>query len=380
MTQPPGAPPPEAHPPEAQPPGWHPDPWARHEQRYHDGTAWTAHVVDGGTQHVDPLGATPVVPFVQRLGTTSGLRTFLDSLGPDARERPAPSLHTALAGSGGAVFAAGIVVALVGDDGSRGMAAVAGILLVAASLAVRLFLHRFVELAAAAVGAGAVGIAAIGIAIAGDNASSAVGFLVLGVLYLAAWALPGFRGRPLMLGLGALTLLFSLAAAAGSDGGSGDLDLDTLTGYEGTLLLLAAGVLLALVFLLDRSGYHGVATGLVAAALIAAAVGAASTVAQLDDTGGTLLIILVGAAVCVVGSHGERRATTWYGAAVAAIGVVAFFVAVVEPTSAGTVGAVVVTAGIVLIVAPLVIDAIKANRAKHAEPAAPAAFDPPTAP
>src|SRR4029079_12279023 len=101
-------------------------------QRYHDGTAWTAHVVDGGTQHVDPLGATPVVPLVQRLRTTSGPPALLDSLGPDARERPAPSLHTALAGSGGAVFAAGIVIALLGDDGSRGVAAGAGILAPAA--------------------------------------------------------------------------------------------------------------------------------------------------------------------------------------------------------------------------------------------------------
>ena len=35
-------------------PGWFTDPFVRHEQRYWSGTAWTEHVLDGGTPAVDP--------------------------------------------------------------------------------------------------------------------------------------------------------------------------------------------------------------------------------------------------------------------------------------------------------------------------------------
>ena len=36
--------------------GWHPDPTGRHEYRYWDGTAWTAHVTTQGAAQVDPFG------------------------------------------------------------------------------------------------------------------------------------------------------------------------------------------------------------------------------------------------------------------------------------------------------------------------------------
>lgn len=39
------------------PAGWYPDPTQRFEQRYWDGTQWTAHVVRGTEQSVDPAGA-----------------------------------------------------------------------------------------------------------------------------------------------------------------------------------------------------------------------------------------------------------------------------------------------------------------------------------
>ena len=34
---------------------WHPDPAGRHEQRYHDGDAWTEHVANAGVQSTDPV-------------------------------------------------------------------------------------------------------------------------------------------------------------------------------------------------------------------------------------------------------------------------------------------------------------------------------------
>lgn len=47
--------------------GWQADPFGRHELRYHDGTAWTAHVSDGGVTSTDepvpsPEGALPPPP------------------------------------------------------------------------------------------------------------------------------------------------------------------------------------------------------------------------------------------------------------------------------------------------------------------------------
>ncbi len=38
-------------------PGWYPDPTARFEQRYWDGTQWTADVATAGTASKDPAGA-----------------------------------------------------------------------------------------------------------------------------------------------------------------------------------------------------------------------------------------------------------------------------------------------------------------------------------
>jgi len=43
-------------------PGWHQDPYHRHEQRYFDGSRWTEHVVDAGTQGLDDPAGTVIAP------------------------------------------------------------------------------------------------------------------------------------------------------------------------------------------------------------------------------------------------------------------------------------------------------------------------------
>ncbi len=40
-------------------PGWFVDPFVRHEQRYWSGTAWTEHVLDGGTPVARPAAPAP---------------------------------------------------------------------------------------------------------------------------------------------------------------------------------------------------------------------------------------------------------------------------------------------------------------------------------
>ncbi|MGB8858694.1 MAG: DUF2510 domain-containing protein [Ilumatobacteraceae bacterium] len=43
--------------------GWYHDPYGRFQKRYWDGDRWTEHVVTGGVQQVDPMGASTVIPF-----------------------------------------------------------------------------------------------------------------------------------------------------------------------------------------------------------------------------------------------------------------------------------------------------------------------------
>lgn len=43
-------------------PNWYPDPTGRHQVRYWDGTVWTDHVADDGTQSVDPVTPATAAP------------------------------------------------------------------------------------------------------------------------------------------------------------------------------------------------------------------------------------------------------------------------------------------------------------------------------
>ena len=88
-----------------------------------------------------------------------------------------------------------------------------------------------------------------------------------------------------------------------------------------------------MVWWLDEHGYQAVGTSLVVAALLSAALAVLKVVQDLGSTGGALLLTFAGVVVAVVGDHGQRRATTWFGVAVAAIGTVTFFASVFEPSS-----------------------------------------------
>ena len=86
-------------------------------------------------------------------------------------------------------------------------------------------------------------------------------------------------------------------------------------------------------------------------------------VETLGSTGAALLIALTGLAVAIVGDHGQRRASTWFGVAVAAIGTVAAFISALEPSSAGDAATSLIFAGLALVVVPLAVKAIRASRA-----------------
>ena len=408
------------------PAGWLNDPYGRFQQRYWDGERWTEHVSTGGRQEVDPLGASTVIPIAipgtatagsadSALGIVgadtspdgpeddgsgadgsggSGLTAFLDGLGPDPRERPAPLLRSASSGIGGAVLAAGVLVLAAPDEDPRVVVIIVSALLLAAALAMRLG-TKVAGLQAAATGIAAVAIPTFAVAATTSNGSS--DFLtgaLLTVLYLGAWALPGFRGRNLFLGLAALALLGTFGSltsdeknaaekcAEYADDGDWDRydeecglysyyaeddsllpgDLTDNIGTQGAIYLLGAGAFLGGTWFLDRRGYRGAATALAAAGLFAAFTGTLLLLDEFGKTWGPLLMIAVGVIVSSVGSHGSRRATTWWGAALAAAGIVALVITEMEPTSLDAVGGSLLIAGAVLVTAPMLATSLRRRR------------------
>ena len=376
----------------SQPARWWPDPYSRFQQRYFDGSNWTAHVIDNnGAQTVDPLGATVSVPFATpavsavaepttATGTTTSsvatsLKTFLDELGPDARDRPAVRLSIALAGVGGVAAAIGIATAIIGDDvDGRPRKIAAAVVVVVIAYAVRLGVKSQAELRSAAVGAAAIGIP--GLAAAMTNGDPVGGTLVLAaVLLVAAWALPGMRGRPLLLGAGAVALVFALTTFSHTTAGDTqlfDLGVADFIGGKSWLFVLAAVVLLGMVWWLDAHGYYGVGTSLVIAAVIATALAVLKVVESLGSTSAALLIALTGLAVAIVGDHGQRRASTWFGVAVAGIGTIAVFASSLKPSTNGDIATTLILAGVALVVIPLVVKRIRESRSSPQE-ATPAA-------
>jgi hypothetical protein len=290
----------------------------RFQQRHWDGTAWTEHVATNGVQQVEPMGASTVVPFAtpasafrspagdartaHGFAATADLSDpnaqaplpqppaegnlvtrFLDGMGDDARLRPRPSMRSALAGICGVMVAVGLLIAVVGENASRGKLAGVSLVLLLAALVLRL-LVKIPEVQAAAVGMAVVAIPTFaGAATISDGSGGALTYLLGAALFLAAWALKGFRGRTLLLGLGLLTMVgvfstlisdvsqdkcetyiedndfdryFGGVSGYVSDGSAGNLFLpnsvtDNL-GDQGIVYLVSAAVLLAATWWLDR--------------------------------------------------------------------------------------------------------------------------------
>ena len=76
--------------------------------------------------------------------------------------------------------------------------------------------------------------------------------------------------------------------------------------------------------------------------------GTALLTADFSDDTAPLLVLAVGGVLCIVGTHGSRRATTWWGAALASIGLVAEVVIQWKPDSAGANGGTMIVTGLIL--------------------------------
>lgn len=422
--------------------GWYNDPYGRFQQRYWNGAAWTEHVATNGVQQIDPMGASTVIPFAipptasttpddpgaattqgfatfggEPVAPASKITTFLDGLGPDAKERPRPGLRTAVAGLGGAIIAFGVLTVTQGEEPTRGVFIGVSLALIVTAWALRTFV-KLDEVKAAAVGIVVVAVVTFAVAVTVDDGQGGfVTGLIAAVLFIAGWALPGFKSRNLLLGLGALALIFSFGALSADDNNNstiekcdayledGDFDrfdaecqdvydssgdnfgllpvgLTNNLGTQGVIYLVGAGAFLGLTWWLDRRSYRGVATGLCAAGLTSAVVGTVLLANEFGDTSGPILVLVVGLIICIVGTHGERRATTWWGAALAAIGIVSLVAVQMEPDSARATGvAGLLSGGILVVIAALsapIRAAIRNQRSSDVQPAPPSSFAPPT--
>ena len=197
------------------------------------------------------------------------------------------------------------------------------------------------EVSAAAVGMAVVGVAAFSIGITvTDTTGGFLTGLLMALLFLALWVAPGFRGQNLMLALGLFALLAafgSLTGGASSSSDSGDallpVGLTENIGRQGVIYLVGAALLLGGTWWLDRRGYRGTGTALCAAGLAAALTGVVLLANSFGEVSGPIFVLVVGLAVCIVGSHGARRATTWTGAALVAGGAVSLLASLVKPNS-----------------------------------------------
>ena len=158
------------------------------------------------------------------------------------------------------------------------------------------------------------------------------------------------------------------------------VELTDNLGTQGVVYLGGAAVFLGLTWWLDRRRYHGAATGLCAAGLVSAVVGTGLLANEFGSDTGPILVLIVGLLICAIGTHGSRRATTWWGAALAAIGMVALVAVQWEPRSSSSIGGVAILSGLLLVVIPLVASpvfaAIATNRSGGADQPPPA-FSPP---
>lgn len=314
---------------------------------------------------------------------------FLDALGDDAKVRPEPRLTTALSGLAGVLLTIGWSSLLSGDSGSMSGLYAGAITAFGAGLAIRLKANKNADLQAAAVGAGISSLLLFCVAVIGDTEMNAgLGLILTSVLHVAVWVLPGFRGRSIFLGFAALALIFGLSSALGGevltndrceelyyedgdvpdecyeDNVYSDLPgaVGDYLGKQGAIYLVAGTALILGVATLDRRGYRAVGTALIPAGMVAILIGALLMAVRMANAGAGVLAALAGLALCYVGSRGERRAMTWWGAAITTIGLTGFFLGAFTPdTNSGT-AFTVIAAGGTLAMVPYIIKKAAENK------------------
>jgi|GEM_PF-1875487 len=291
--------------------------------------------------------------------------SFLDSLGERGRRRAEPRTSIAIAGAGCALGILGVLI-VAGDTGldetNGDFNKFPGLVLSALVVAAGFFVLAQARRGAAAT-AGTVA-AALGVppfmfflTFSGDKFPpySTEGILIVSTgVWLAAYLVGPGRGRPFFLGAGLLGLwltalqvtekvftapfglaesFFGLGQSTTFDDTGGDFGGDFGVGpsFDSPdpatigVLSLAFGVAFLLVGRrLDRNGRHGAATPFALAALPCLVVGVLGLSPDLEAAGSGLLMVVIGLGLAYHGATVWRRATTWIGGAVTALGLAIF--------------------------------------------------------
>lgn len=335
----------------------------------------------------------------------AGAASFLDTLGERTRRRAEPRTSIAIAGAGCALAILGVLV-VAGDtgldDSSGDFNKLPGILLSGLVVAAGFFVLAAARDGAVATGgtvAAALGVPPLMFFLTFDENSfppySTEGILIVSTLvWLGAYLVGPGRGRPFFLGAGLiggwLTLLqltekvfdapFSpfgwfFGTSTTSFDSTGEL-IDPTTGElidpggefggdgfdsgpsfdvpdPATIGMLSLGLGVAFLVcgrLLDKKGRHGAATPFAFAALPCLTVGVIGLAPDLEAAGSGLLMVGIGLALAYLGATVWRRATTWIGGAVAAIGL-AIFLGDMAGDNATTGGMLFIAGGIGLVFA-----------------------------
>lgn len=308
-------------------------------------------------------------------GFMPGVVKFLDSLGPDARERPQPRLATALGGLGGFTAASGFVGLLGQNPQGATIALLYGLIFAGAVVIMLKVPNDLTSVRAGAVGAGVA--AAIFIALGltiGDLDDFEVPSLVavsaiMAILLLGGWALPGFKGRPVFFALGLLALVTMIAAAFARSGprsrfGRSNVfedvlfEIEDIIQFQSWVFLVLGVLLLGAMWQLDRLGFRGVATGVALSALLSSIIGLTLFVIVEPNPGGAVLVIAIGLLASVIGALGQRRVTLWLGALIFAQALGLLLALIIEPDDLSTAAITSLMAGAALIGLPFLIKKI----------------------
>ena len=305
---------------------------------------------------------------------------FLDSLGPRALRRAEPRASIAMAAAGCALGIVGVLI-VSGDtgfsDGDGDVNKVPGIVLCALVVAAGYFLMASVQrgaIATAGAVAAAIGVPPLMFFLTVDQNSfpphSTEAILIVPTLvWLGTYCAGPGRGRPLFLGAGLLGLWASLlqlteklfdtpfiifGSFATSFDDTGGFNQEFSPDYPSPTNIGLISLLLGVAYLfgartLDRGGRHGAATPFALAALPTLILGTIFLADDLQSEGTGLLLLIIGIGLAHHGATTYRRATTWIGGALTAIGAATFLADMTDDATTG--GMLFLAAGIAIVAA-----------------------------
>ena len=304
----------------------------------------------------------------------------MNSLGDAARQRPEPRLSHALNGIGGALVTIALIVLIGGSVDNNAGTYIGSLAAFALGLFGRLRLDNE-DIKAACVGAGITGLLAVClVAISDLGMDPGPGLLITAAIHFLVWMAPGYRGRSIFLAFAALAMVFGASSLVGGqlltndrcseifweDSGddipsecyeSSPIDdvpgsIGDFIGTQGAVYLILGMALLIVVGMLDSRGLRGIATSLIPSSLLSIIIGLALVASTMADQTGALLAAATGVVLCIVGTRGARRATLWWGAAVATSGFLGLVWLMVKPGDANSSGLAVLIVAAALMVVP----------------------------